>query len=715
MNVKLLISYHAPSTLLKSDVFVPIHVGRALRNKASKDGVLENDEFSWLSNNMIGDNTGDNISDKNRIYAEITAQYWAWKNQESLDCPEYIGFMHYRRHFMFKKPNNYKDNWSATNFDRLDEQYLKDIDLNDDTVKSTLQNYDGIVYKSFNSPITVYEQFKELIVQPWDLDASVFDSVINIIKDKYPHYIPALTEYLNGKKHYWMNMFIFKTDIFNEYMDWLFDILFEAEKNIDFSKYSVQGKRVLAYICERLLGIFITYKKELNLLELPVSQIENTKIVKPIFPTFKSNNIPVIFSSDDNYSKYLVVVINSLIESTVEDYNYDIYVLNDGISNANLETISSLNKNKKNISIKFIDVNDYIPNSIKEIFYINEHFSIATYFRFFIEFIFENFEKVLYLDTDIIIQDDVSKLYNIDIGDKPIGACRDYEIMSHSKENKDLKKYINDTLQIDDVSKYFQAGILIMNINKFKECSIYEKLIEKLKEIKEPKFVDQDILNSVLYGQVVYLPLKWNFVWFIEQYHKNLINLISEEFYNEFIEAKKSISIIHYAGKVKPWNNIDFDLSNNFWLYARKTPVYENLLLNLTKRNIDIPQLEKVVINENDIFNNFRLKNYSFFKNKLFNFLCLKHKIRFFDKVFIKNNYAFDAVYYLNEYPDVKFSGMDPLSHYVKYGWHEGRNPNSWFNTKAYLFYNADIAKSKVNPLSHYITYGKNEGRKCTW
>ena len=97
-KVKLLICYHKPAYLLKDNVMTPIHVGRA--NAKVRMGE-ENPDYQWLVNNMIGDDTGENISNKNDYYNEMTAVYWAWKNYEELGNPDYIGLMHYRRHFIF--------------------------------------------------------------------------------------------------------------------------------------------------------------------------------------------------------------------------------------------------------------------------------------------------------------------------------------------------------------------------------------------------------------------------------------------------------------------------------------------------------------------------------------------------------------------------------------------------------------------------------------
>lgn len=102
-SIKILVGYHKPAVLLKDDILTPIHLGRALATEASKDGAMSQRDYQWMLDNMIGDDTGDNISKENRKYCELTALYWAWKNYDKLGNPDYIGFMHYRRHFILNE------------------------------------------------------------------------------------------------------------------------------------------------------------------------------------------------------------------------------------------------------------------------------------------------------------------------------------------------------------------------------------------------------------------------------------------------------------------------------------------------------------------------------------------------------------------------------------------------------------------------------------
>lgn len=96
-KLKILISYHKPSELFKDEIYTPIHLGRVLAMAENKDGKMSETDFKWLCKNMIGDDTGENISHLNHYFNEMTGVFWAWKNYDKLSNPDYIGFASYRR------------------------------------------------------------------------------------------------------------------------------------------------------------------------------------------------------------------------------------------------------------------------------------------------------------------------------------------------------------------------------------------------------------------------------------------------------------------------------------------------------------------------------------------------------------------------------------------------------------------------------------------
>ena len=144
-DVKILIGYHRPFHLFKSEILVPIHGGRKCALESSKDGKIDGADMNWLLNNCIGDDTGDNWSDQNRYLNEMTPIYWAWKNYDKLGDPKYIGFMQYGKHLIF---NPYMEisiqKWieGSETYNYPVEKYLTMGNLTTECILNALEGYD---------------------------------------------------------------------------------------------------------------------------------------------------------------------------------------------------------------------------------------------------------------------------------------------------------------------------------------------------------------------------------------------------------------------------------------------------------------------------------------------------------------------------------------------------------------------------------------------
>lgn len=599
MNVKILVGYHKPATLLKSDVLVPIHVGRALTSTTSKDGKMSTEENQWLLNNMIGDDTGDNISAKNREFCELTALYWAWKNYDELGDPDYIGFMQYRRQLIFTKEKNKSVKFSQIEYEKITENYMREIGIDDETILKEVEGKDGLIFAPFSYSKTVYGQFYELTFPPFDLNFSVFEKALDILRTKYPDYSEACNQYLEGREHYWFNCFVMKKEHFFGYCDWLFSILFELEKQADLTYETVNGRRVLAYIAERLHGIFYTKNlKSWKISMYPLSFIKKTDVMKEHLASKKSLNVLntkddvyVCFSSDYNYSVYLSVAIKSLLENSDFATKYHILILDDGISAEDKKILSNMVSKYANSEIIFVEVSQYVTDKIKEQFYVrpNSYFTIATYYRMLLPEIFPNLNRVIYLDCDIVVLSDISELYKTELDGHYLGATLDPEmnrLMFEQRNGQELwKSYLVEVLGLENPYEYFQAGVLVMDLEKMRRENFFAQCIDKLREIPKPRIVDQCILNSVLYGKVRHIDLAWNVEWVIPLRRSDLAHHLPADIYANYIHARKNPKIIHYCGDFKPWRNPNFELAYHFWHYARKTPFYEKILFSNIENN----------------------------------------------------------------------------------------------------------------------------------
>lgn len=274
-QVNLFMVYHKPSTLYKGDIVTPIHAGRDVAFTAAKDGSITVDDFKWLEKNMIGDNTADNISTKNRFYNEMTVTYWIWKNCKS----PIVGLMHYRRIFDFREFGKSKD------YTDVMRKYCVDSKI----IKKLLNEYDMILPKKLDfGEESLYQQYaKHCYVSDLEL-------AMDIVKEKYPEmskYVDKLKT--NHSGHFW-NMFIMKKEIFNNYAEFMFDILFELSKRIpQRSNRNLYQQRIEAFLAERIANIYFSYvieEKGLWIKEVPVTMLQPENPVKRL--TFKKSSRP---------------------------------------------------------------------------------------------------------------------------------------------------------------------------------------------------------------------------------------------------------------------------------------------------------------------------------------------------------------------------------------------------------------------------------------
>lgn len=312
-NVKILIASHKPFKIPEGVCFVPVHAGRSVALENSKDGVIDSQDLKWMLENTIGDDTGDNISDKNRYYSECSVLYWAWKNYEKLGDPDYIGLMHYRRHFIFNDgyyENKIKDNWhkafSYINENFIDEKYINNIGLKDEFISKCSQAYDLIVSKEANFKLiggmNLRENY-ELTIP--GAKVKNFDLLLETINNLYPEYKSVIDAHLEGSNAFLYQMFIMPKEMFFEYCEFLFDILFEIEKQINWDEYTTNGKRTLGYLAERILSFFVWKKEEegLDILKLGISEVE--------YPYNEDTIEKMLAKGCPSYLKYLYLKVKS--------------------------------------------------------------------------------------------------------------------------------------------------------------------------------------------------------------------------------------------------------------------------------------------------------------------------------------------------------------------------------------------------------------------
>lgn len=582
-KIKILLAYHKEDVLLKDDVLTPIHAGRevALQSKSPE-------EFQWLLKNTVGDDTGENISAKNSLYNEMTTIYWAWKNMNKLENPDYIGFMHYRRHFIFStRPKPIYEY-----YDEIDAKYLKSINYNKESIRKLLNDYDFICPAPQYCK-SVYDQYQQ------NHDIADLDCAIEIIKEKYPEYSEAAEEYLNGNQAYYYNMFIFDRATFLKYCEWLFTITFELERRRD-----LNGKRLFA--SERLTGIFIT-----NLIRngkkpgfLPVMVAEGKHV------------IPLVMASDNGYALPLCVALSSIFKSAHNNTIYDVHLLlSDEYTEENLNRLKRIQKlyPRHNLNIHLMN------EKCKNIGITIKHIKAPTFYRLQLPHLLANVKKCIYLDVDIIVLDDLSELYRLNIDDKYIAGIRAagyYYPEKHAQNTMNI-------LDIDSMEYYVNAGVLLINLQNMRRDNLEEAFNQLI--CKKYPSMDQDILNKVCYGKIRILHPRYNamtkYKLLDDNSYKNNKALQIAYSIREWDSARKHPVIIHYADKIKPWEDVEMEYAYEWWRAAALLPFFSDIYRQYIKNG----QMKKINVQLNE--ENRRIQK--LFEMKCYDFDCMAASVSF--------------------------------------------------------------------------------------
>lgn len=277
--------------------------------------------------------------------------------------------------------------------------------------------------------------------------------------------------------------------------------------------------------------------------------------------------VHLAFCSDGPNIPFLAVALKSVIDNASCEYQYLVYIVHNGISYCDKGYLLMLVRNSKNFNLSFINIGEY-SDRFSGLF-VSGHISQASYWRFVLPEILRDVDKLVYLDTDIVVADDIAKLYEENLGGGEalagapgIGVAAELPMTETSRKILKNKGYSN-------FKKYINAGVLLINMKVFREESLFEKLIEVASSDNFPLH-DQDVLNLVLMNRIRILDWKWNFAIHesIDDYPRYLLDDVRKRI------SEMNISIVHYVGPGKPWKCPFRPLAGMWFVYAVQTPFF---------------------------------------------------------------------------------------------------------------------------------------------
>ncbi|WP_303691810.1 DUF4422 domain-containing protein [Megamonas hypermegale] len=585
-DIKIFVSHRIDldSETIDNPLFVPVRCGAVFDKRENIT--------------MLGDNTGDNISEKRMSFCELTVQYWAWKNVEA----DYYGLCHYRRYLSFSN-EKYKTEYIKEPINNvichneilekfLDKKAIQKYGLLDESnMIKCIESNDVLVSEWCNIKKMIHSKGKVDSVEDYwfkyenfILASESINNLKKIIQEKYPNMIKYVDKYLKGDKYLGYNCFIMKKEIFYRYCNFIFDVLFDFEKTLKNKNiFNKNMMRTCAFISELLYGIYIYYLEEKKIYKIKHLQLvffANTDKEKILYPIKKKNNIPVILMSSNYFAPYLGVFIQSLINTSSKNNYYDIIVFEREISQRNKSLLEEIVENYSNIKLRFYNPQKKI-NDVK-LYIAAANFAYEAYYRIFSPWILLNYDKAIVMDCDIVLNRDIADLYQFNIDNYLAAAVKDiiYQGFLNSLDRSNWINYSKEKLGLSEPYNYINTGVLLLNLKKIRERYSFEYVIDFAKNAKF-RYQEQDIFNVLLNNSVLFLDRTWNFGVESNLPTKYCHELAPAQSYEEYLETKKNPSIIHYLAKPKPWDDPNVEFADKFWKIARQTSFYEIILARL--------------------------------------------------------------------------------------------------------------------------------------
>ena len=265
--------------------------------------------------------------------------------------------------------------------------------------------------------------------------------------------------------------------------------------------------------------------------------------------------IPIIYACDDNYIKYMIVSLYSMIKNSSKDRKYDVHVFHTGLSKENMDIASSYAND--NFKITFDDVTEDMY-ALQAHFPLRDYYSMATYYRIVITERFPQYAKAIYIDSDTVVLGDIAELYDTDMGDNLIAAVNEAVMC----QTDTYGGYCETVLGIDR-RKFFNAGMIMMNLDKLREIGLLQKFIDMVNTYTFVVTQDEDYLNYICKDRVMLLDRSWNC-----------------EVFGEIPYEPSDLKIVHYALAAKPWHYNDIRFGEIFWDYAKETVLYDSILVD---------------------------------------------------------------------------------------------------------------------------------------
>lgn len=267
------------------------------------------------------------------------------------------------------------------------------------------------------------------------------------------------------------------------------------------------------------------------------------------------NLIPIFFTIDDAYAPLLGVALKSIIINASKERKYKVIVIQENVSDENQRKLLALANENFDIEVmpmrrSLENITDRSENRLR-----CDYFTMTIFFRLFIPEMFPEYDKALYLDSDIVVPGDISELYDTNVEGHLFAACPDYS----SSDVPALIHWMENAIGVDR-DKYVNSGIMVMNLKKLREVKLEEHFMHLLNTYHFNCIApDQDYLNAMCKGQVRFLDEAWDVMP------------------NPRKKEHPAPKLIHYNLFEKPWCYDNIQYADYFWKYAEMSDFHDQI------------------------------------------------------------------------------------------------------------------------------------------
>lgn len=298
--------------------------------------------------------------------------------------------------------------------------------------------------------------------------------------------------------------------------------------------------------------------------------------------------IPIVFGIDKYYILQVFTVMHSVLKNTKSEIHF-IVLSKDKIEEYTDEFTDILSKTYDNFTL---DIRRVQGEAFDNVQIFHKHLSMSSYFRLLIPEIVKEYDKCIYLDSDILVNGDIQELFHTDINGYYLAGVQDCHLTFGRNYFVGIAEYIKANMP--SVEKYVNAGVLVMNLKKLRDDNMTTKFL--LQARQENRYEDQDVINLCCYGAIKTLLAKFNMY---QHYIGNGLEhpLSGMSAGNDSENGRNEPVILHFISRYKPWRNRKYKYSDRWWELAElfeNTQYYHSAFQECRKAGDDLREVSHI-------------------------------------------------------------------------------------------------------------------------